>query len=133
MVKLRKRGTGSNLVDKGRGAVHDRPGWVVDSVAGLACWWGGHGEDLRRSRGEAAGAQLDAYLINRFTVNTGTISCCSCGLGATRVGGIGASSAEGARWGGGFVVVRARERRAHGEGSQQVSSTDTGMPGGYRR
>ena len=29
MVKLRKRGTGSNLVDKGRGVVHDLPvGWV---------------------------------------------------------------------------------------------------------
>jgi hypothetical protein len=25
VVKLRKRGTGSNLVDRGRGAVHDLP------------------------------------------------------------------------------------------------------------
>jgi hypothetical protein len=37
VVKLRKRGTGSNLVDMGRDAVHDRPVWMVDSVAGLAC------------------------------------------------------------------------------------------------
>jgi hypothetical protein len=37
VVKLRKRGTGSNLADMGRDAVHDRPVWVVDSVAGLAC------------------------------------------------------------------------------------------------
>ena len=37
VVKLRKRGTGSNLADMGRDAVHDRPAWVVDSVAGLAC------------------------------------------------------------------------------------------------
>src|SRR5680860_1115459 len=40
-------------------------------------------------------------------------------------------------WGGGLVVVRARERRVHGEGGQQVSSRGTGRPGGvageYRR
>ena len=36
-------------------------------------------------------------------------------------------------WGGGLVVVRARERRVHGEGEQQVSSGRAGRPGGYRR
>lgn len=36
-------------------------------------------------------------------------------------------------WGGGLVVVRARERRVHGEGDQQVSREDAGMPGGCRR
>ena len=65
MLKLRKRGTGSNLVDMGRGAVHGHPVWVADSVAGLACRWGGHGEGLRRNRGDAAGAKLDAKLIDR--------------------------------------------------------------------
>jgi hypothetical protein len=35
-------------------------------------------------------------------------------------------------WDGGFVVVRARESRAHGEGSQQTRSEDAGMPGGRR-
>jgi hypothetical protein len=56
VVKLRKRGTSSNLVDRGWGAVHDLPvGWV-DFEAGLACRWGGHSEGLRRSRGDAAGA-----------------------------------------------------------------------------
>ena len=74
MVKLRKRGTGSNLVDMGRGAVHGHPVWVADSVAGLACRWGGHGEGLRRNRGDAAGAKLDAKPVDRFPVNTGTIS-----------------------------------------------------------
>jgi hypothetical protein len=58
VVKLRKRGTGSNLVDMGRGAVHGHPVWVADSVTGLACRWRGHGEGLRRNRGEAAGAKL---------------------------------------------------------------------------
>lgn len=32
--------------------------------------------------------------------------------------------------GGGPVVVRARERRVHGEGDQQVSREAAGMPGG---
>lgn len=129
MVKLRKRGTGSNLADMGRSAVHDRPMWVVDSVAGLACRWGGHDEGLRRSRGDAAGAKLGAYLINRFAVNTGTILHRSRSRKSVRSGGIGASSAEGVGWGGGSVVVRAGERPAHGEGGQQVSSRVSGMPG----
>ena len=129
MVKLRKRGTGSNLVDMGRGAVHDHR-WVVDSVAGLACRWGGHGESLRRSRGDAAGAKLGAKLIDRFAVNTGTIPHRSRGLESIRVRGIDPSSVEGAGWGGDSVVVRAGERPAHGEGSQQVGSDRAGMPGG---
>jgi hypothetical protein len=35
-------------------------------------------------------------------------------------------------WDGGSVVVRARESRAHGEGSQQTRSKETGMPEGRR-
>ena len=38
---------------------------VGDSEAGRNRWPGGHGEGLRRSHGEAAGAQLGAYLDNR--------------------------------------------------------------------
>ena len=130
MVKLRKRGTGSNLVDMGRNAVRDRPVWTVDSVAGLACRRGGHGEGLRRSRGDAAGAKLDAQLIDRFAVNTGTISRRSRCPGAIRVRGIDPSSVEGAGWGGGPVVLRGWESRPHGEGGQQVGSRGAGMPGG---
>ena len=95
MLKLRKRGTGSNLVDMGRGAAHGHPLWVADSVAGLACRWGGHGEGLRRNRGDAAGAKLDAKLIDRFAVNTGTIPRRSLCPGAARDPGIGTSSADG--------------------------------------
>jgi hypothetical protein len=138
VVKLRKRGTGSNLVDLGRGAVHDHR-WVVDSVAGLACRWGGHGEGLRRSRGDAAGAKLGAKLINRFAVNTGTIPRRSRGLESIRAGGIDTSSVEGAGWGGGSVVVAGvttrlgvRESRTQGEGGQQVGSDRAGRPGGRR-
>ena len=132
VVKLRKRGTGSNLVDMGRDAVHGHLMRVADSEAGLACRRGGHGEGLRRSRGDAAGAKLDAKLIDRFAVNTGTIPRRSRCPGSTRAGGIGPSSAEGAGWGGGPVVVRARERRAHGEGGQQAGSAGRGRPGGRR-
>jgi hypothetical protein len=107
VVKLRKRGTGSNLVDMGRDAVHGHPVWVADSVAGSACRWGGHGEGLRRNRGDAAGAKLEAGLINRFSVNTGTIPRRSHEPKSIRAGGIDASSIEGAGWGGGPVVVRA--------------------------
>jgi hypothetical protein len=130
VVKLRKRGTGSNLVDMGRVAVRSSLVERADSVADLACRWGGHGESLRRNRGDAAGAKLDAGLIDRFIVNTGTIPHCSLGPVAIRVSGIDASSVEGAGWGGGPVVVRAGERPVHGEGGQQVCSTDAGMPGG---
>jgi hypothetical protein len=130
VLKPRKRGTGSNLVDTGRDAVHNCPKWMVDSEAGLACRWGGHTESLRRRCGDAAGAKLDAKLINRFTANTGTIPHRSRCPRPTAVGGIDASSIEGAGWGGGPVVVRARERRVHGEGGQQVGSGSTGMPGG---
>lgn len=132
MVKLRKRGTGSNLVDTGRGAAHDRPAWTVDSVAGLARRWGGREEGLRRTRGEAAGAKLGAKLIDRFLVNTGTVPYRSCRLESVRAGGIDASSVDGAGRGGGPVVVRACERRAHGKGGQQVSSTEVGMLGERR-
>ena len=129
MVKLRKRGTGSNLVDRGRVAVHGYLVQMADSEAGLACRWGGHGEGLRRSRGDAAGAKLGAGLIDRLTVNTGTILRRSRRLGSTRNGGIDASFVEGAGWGGGPVVVGVGERPARGEGGQQVRGGKTGMPG----
>lgn len=132
MTKLRKRGTGSNLADMGRGAVRGHLHWMVNSEAGLACRWGGHGESLRRNRGDAAGAKLDAKLIDRFAVNTGTIPRRSRGLESIRVGGIDASSVEDAGWGGGPVVVGAGERSVRGEGGQQVGSEGAGMPGGRR-
>jgi hypothetical protein len=54
VLKLRKRGTGSNLADMGRGAVHGPFTGRADSEAGLACRRGGHGECLRRNVGYAA-------------------------------------------------------------------------------
>ena len=34
--------------------------------------WGGHGDVLRGSRGEAAGIELGSSFIERITVNAGT-------------------------------------------------------------
>lgn len=132
VATFRKRGTGSNLADRGRGAVHDHPPGVVDSEAGFACRWGGHGDSLRRSRGDAAGAKLGAQLIDRFAVNTGTVRCRSRRLDAIWVGGIDASSVEDTGWGGGPVVVGARESLVRGEGGQHVSSRRAGRPGDRR-
>lgn len=130
MVKPRNQGAGSNLVDTGRNAAHDYLRWMVDSIAGSVRRRGGHGEGLRRNHGDAVGAELDAKPVDRFTVNTGTILRCSRRPESIRVGGIDTSSIEGAGWGGGLVVVRARERRAHGEEDQQVGGEEVGMPGG---
>lgn len=101
-----------------------------DSEAVQPGRWGGHGECLRRTHGEAAGEKLGASPVDRFTVNVGMIPTspvCS----ASQAGGGQArcqlltSGSDGA-----FVVVGARESRVHGEGRQSVRSGGTGMPGG---
>jgi len=57
---------------------------------------GGHGECLRRSRGEAAGVQPGAYSVNRMPVNVGTIRVCSpLPFSARARHGIGAMPTEG--------------------------------------
>lgn len=45
---------------------------MVNSEAGQRVRWGGHGEGLRRSRGDAAGVEVDTSLLDRFVVNVGT-------------------------------------------------------------
>jgi hypothetical protein len=69
-----KSGTGSNLVDMGRTAVHASVQiGRGDSEAGQVGRLGGHEESLRRTRGEAAGEQLGTSPVNRLVVNVGTI------------------------------------------------------------
>ena len=46
---------------------------LINSEAGLLVRWGGHGEGLRRNRGDAVGVKADASLIDRFQVNVGTV------------------------------------------------------------
>jgi hypothetical protein len=112
----------------GRGA-HPSPWAAGNSRWGCGKPSGGHGECLRRSRGDAAGVELGASPVDRLRVNVGTVrrrprfTCPAWGRA-------GASSADGVGRGGGFVVVGGRESRSHGEGSQQVCSGRAGMPGG---
>ena len=74
-LTLRKSSAGSNLTDMGRCAVRGwfvSAGWPTPKPVAVVRW-GGHGECLRRSRGEAVGVKVGASLINRFLVNVGTI------------------------------------------------------------
>ena len=122
-LTLGKSSAGSNLTDMGRCAVRGwfvSAGWPTPKPVAVVRW-GGHGECLRRSRGEAVGVKVGASLINRFLVNVGTIRG-RLPPGIQSVGGQVRCRLEAVGWGGGLVVVRARESRVHGEGGQQVSS-----------
>jgi hypothetical protein len=92
---------------------------------------GGHGEGLRRTHGEAPGAQLGTHPIERFKVNVGTTRRRP-PANAPRGRWEGSPSADGV--GGDIVpvVVRGRESRPHGEGGQRDRSGSTAMPGGRR-
>jgi len=73
-LTFRKRRTGSNLADMGRDAARGRClSGAANSEAGKFRRSGGHGEGLRRSRGDAAGAELGISLADRHMVNVGTI------------------------------------------------------------
>jgi hypothetical protein len=68
--------------------VRDRcAGWAVNSEAGEFRRWGGHGEGLRRSRGDAAGTELDISLVDRRIVNVGTLCGRPTGRVSNLVGG----------------------------------------------
>lgn len=128
-----KCGTGSNLVDVGRAAVR------VELICGETTpkpviYVGGEaiGESLRRTRGEAAGAELGAHPIDRHMVNVGTVPESPSPTGSQLVGGQARCQLMAPGRGGGSVVVRGRESRLHGEGTQRVSNAVAGMPGGRR-
>jgi len=125
-----KRGTGSNLVDSGRVAVHAEP--IEGQATPMARYLdgpGGHTESLRRRCGDAAGEELVAHPADRCMVNVGTVPeppsppPIQGGDGQVRCRLL----ARG--WDGASVVVRARESRVHGEGGQQARNSGTGMPG----
>ena len=128
-----KCGTGSNLVDAGRAAVrgssiHERPtpkptidvgGEATVNACGVAV-------------GEAAGAELGADPVDRYMVNVGTVPVLPHPASSQLVGGQVHRRLMMPGRDGGFVVVRARESRVHGEGTQRVGSGVAGMPGGRR-
>jgi hypothetical protein len=79
------------------------------------------------------GQELGTSLVNRLSSERGNHPRSPSGAGGQPGSGQARRRPRVAGWGGGLVVVRARERRAHGEGDQQVSREKTGMPGGCRR
>src|SRR4051794_3805214 len=72
------------------------------------------------------GEELGAHPVDRDMVNVGTVPV------SPARGGQARCRLMAPERGGGSVVVRGRESRPHGEGTQQVSSVDVGMPGGRR-
>ena len=99
------------------------------SEAGLSVRWGGHVEELRRRRGDAVGVKAAPPSSIDSVVNVGTIPGRPPRRAASPAGGQVRCRPMAVGWGGGPVVVRARERCAHGEGDQQVGREEAGMPG----
>ena len=125
--------TGSNLVDMGRATVRVESKLEETTLLDReSCGREGHGESLRRNRGEAVGEKLDTAPVNRHTLNMGTSSAppspplCQSGGGQARCWLMTPTR------GGGSVVVRGWESQPHGEGTQRDRSAVTGMPGGRR-
>lgn len=113
----RKRGTGSNLVDMGRAAVHAEPQCgeatsATDSNVGVE----GHEECLRRTRGEAVGEELGAALIDRHAVKMGTVPVSTVRACNQQVGSQARRQLTGPGRGGVAVVLRAREAAHMGKG-----------------
>jgi len=129
----RKWTTDSNLADLGRLAARVCRFGGGQLPCGLGVGRpGGHGECLRRSRGEAAREELGAHPVERSVVNVGTAIESPC-LPVSQTGS-GQSRRRRMTWwrGGALVVVRGRESRLHREGEQPVRSERVGMPGGRR-
>ena len=128
-----KRETGSNLVDVGRTATHAQPGlgWATpkSDFRGRS---GGHEESLRRTRDEVAGEELGTGPVDRLMVNVGTTLGSPSPLHDLCSGGQARCRPMAPGWGGGFVVVRERESRSHGEGTQRVSNNAPAMAGDRR-
>lgn len=125
--------TSSNLVDRGWAAVHALVSHDEGDLRTLLNWQDeGHGEGLRRIRGEAAGEKLGADPVNRHTLNMGTISALPTPPLNQSGGGQARCRLLASRWGGGFVVVRGWESQPHGEGTQRDRRAGAGMPGGRR-
>ena len=127
-----KGGTGSNLVDLGRATVRadqhvrgrrlrSRLLMLVGRPSPQCCGFGG---------GEAVAEELGADPANRDTVNVGTLVGSPYPPPGQGGGGQAHRQLMAGRGGGGSVVVRGRESRPHGEGTQRVRSRCDGTPGG---
>lgn len=127
-----KGGTGSNLVDVGRATVRadqDVRGQrlrsrLLMSTGRPSPQYCGIGD------GEAVAAELGADPADRDIVNVGTILKSPSPSSSLLDGGQVHHQLTTPGWGGGSVVVRGRESRLHGKGTQRVRSRCDGMPGG---
>lgn len=129
-----KGGPSSNLVDMGWSTARALTSEAEETTSD-PCGIGGdegHGEGLRRNRGEAVGEKLDTDPGNRHTLNMGTISAPPSLLLSQSEDGQVRCRPMTPRWDGGSVVVRGWESQPHGEGTQQNRSAVSGMPGGRR-
>ena len=125
-----KRGTGSNLVDMGRAAAGaDRCTGMHGPETASNVVSVRHGEDLRRTRVEAAGEELGADPADWHMVNAGTVPVSPVLALTQGAGGQAHRQLMAPERGGGPVVVRVRESRTHGEGAQRVRSEESGMSG----
>ena len=79
------------------------------------------------------GQELGTSLVDRSCSERGNQPRSPSGSGSQPDPGQARRRLRAVGWGGGLVVVRARERRVHGEGDQQVGSGRTGRSGGRRR
>jgi hypothetical protein len=105
-----------------------------DSGGHSLCARGGHGEGLRRTRGEAAGEKLGTTPADRHMVNVGSARVPPFPPHGQWGGGQARRRLMASGRGGAPVVVRGQEScpHPHGEGGQRVRSRGTGRPGGRR-
>jgi hypothetical protein len=119
-----------NLVD-GRDGSAPKPSTTEgDGLGDRGAVAGGHDEWLRRSRGQACRGKA-GHRSRRTVRSERGNRLLVASLPASRVGnGKARRLSMALRWDGGSVVVRGRESRSHGEGTQRVRSDGAGMPGG---
>ncbi len=99
-LNLRNCGTGSNLADVGRDAVRaERIHGEATSGTVIDAGPGGREESLRRTRGDAAGAELGTDPADRHTVNMGTLPCLPSPACCQQTGGQGHRRPMGAAGG----------------------------------
>ncbi len=129
-----KCGTGSNLADVGRAAARVVLGRMRNTTPKPIVDVGGEAtvNACGVAVGEAAAAKLGVDPVDRYMVNVGTVAVLPFPASSLLVGGQVHRRLMMPQRGGGFVVVRARESRVHGEGTQRVRSAVAGMSGGRR-